>query len=1115
MKKNIIFISVFLTMISGYGQESRNANGLELSRMHFQAKQVIGPSPEAAELGKYGNVPVSLFTGTPQLSIPLFELKGKTLSLPVSFSYNSGGFKPGEIAPWTGLGWALNAGGVITRAAQGDPDVDANYFSNSSAIRPAPTDELEKQNYFDSIRMKTVETQADIYYYNFMGHSGKFFLYPNGSVLQKEKGLLKITNSGDVFTVIDENGVRYVFEKREYTTIAPYVYFDPEPGGTPPATPISFTSAWYLTRVMAPYGNEQLLLEYFTPSGGQVTWGGTLANQSVTYSRTQTPYNLFWQSDIPSNSAQVLQPPAIGIQKQFLSKITLFNGSIAMEYIEFESDSNSREDLDDAAFSGERLLKKIKLFESGGGSNILLKQYELGFEYFGAAQTELSGYRRLMLKTIGELSPDSTVQPHKPPYVFEYEGESSAMPPRFSSGLDHWGFYNGKESYNIFGGIPTLIPTVLTSANYLYGNRGLGADRSADFSSGVLTVLNKIKYPTGGYTSFEYEGNQYDQSSVAKASGGVRIKKITDYSFDDVPAETKIYTYTNTDNTSSGSPSPEPVYDVPSEFYYVFHPFYLPPGVDPETVDPNYYRYSVTIKASSVISLGSMQGSHIGYARVTESKIKPGSSDTLGKTVYEYNISGFTEVDEHLGNGDLLRQSTYDDAGHLLEEVTNTFVYADPDSGVYSLQLLPATIQSSETRLYKNATTGAYLYIDDGAGTAVPSGYVGVRDVFTQYILIQNTLRQQSKKMTVQTRKAYDVSNGLYITTTKNITYGNADYLYPTLTEERNSLNEKVYTAIKHAGDYAIGCSPASGSSGELIKQMQDSNMVSVPVEMLVYKKDSTGSNRRYIGGRYVESVLGQPQKLYLLKVKPVLDSVLASGASCTLTPAIDSHYSIEALMSYDDQSNLIEETKVNDVMTTYIWDYQGRYPVSKVTNASYASVSYAGFEADGMSNWDYSSVGVKTDSGAVTGHKAFVLASGRHLQRTALDASATYILTYWLKTNGASIYVDKGSASGGTSGTVLMDKNGWKLYQKEIKMQGDSVLTITGTGVIDEVRLFPKTAQMMTYTLDPQIGITSQCDANNRIIYYEYDLYNRLLRIRDIDKNILKSFSYIYQETQ
>lgn len=50
----------------------------------------------------------------------------------------------------------------------------------------------------------------------------------------------------------------------------------------------------------------------------------------------------------------------------------------------------------------------------------------------------------------------------------------------------------------------------------------------------------------------------------------------------------------------------------------------------------------------------------------------------------------------------------------------------------------------------------------------------------------------------------------------------------------------------------------------------------------------------------------------------------------------------------------------------------------------------------------------------------------------------------------------------------------------------------------IDELRLYPKGAQMTTYTYQPLIGITSKCDVGNHISYYEYDAFSRLHRIRD-----------------
>ncbi|HEY4654092.1 MAG TPA: hypothetical protein VIH22_06240, partial [Cyclobacteriaceae bacterium] len=83
---------------------------------------VIPPSPDAASLGKYGGTPVGLHTGIPNISIPLYTIKTSRLEVPISISYHAGGVKVSEIASWIGLGWSLQAGGVITRSVVGKPD---------------------------------------------------------------------------------------------------------------------------------------------------------------------------------------------------------------------------------------------------------------------------------------------------------------------------------------------------------------------------------------------------------------------------------------------------------------------------------------------------------------------------------------------------------------------------------------------------------------------------------------------------------------------------------------------------------------------------------------------------------------------------------------------------------------------------------------------------------------------------------------------------------------------------------------------------------------------------------------------------------------------------------
>ena len=48
-------------------------------------------------------MPVGHYTGTPSISIPLFELEGHTLSLPLSLSYHASGIKVSEIGSWVGM----------------------------------------------------------------------------------------------------------------------------------------------------------------------------------------------------------------------------------------------------------------------------------------------------------------------------------------------------------------------------------------------------------------------------------------------------------------------------------------------------------------------------------------------------------------------------------------------------------------------------------------------------------------------------------------------------------------------------------------------------------------------------------------------------------------------------------------------------------------------------------------------------------------------------------------------------------------------------------------------------------------------------------------------------
>src|ERR1700733_10738313 len=98
--------------------------------------QLVSPlpvSPQAASFAKYGDIPVSLNSGVPNISIPIFDIKTGNLENPVSLSYNASGIKIEEIASNVGIGWTLNFGGSITRQVRGFPDESENGWYNDSS----------------------------------------------------------------------------------------------------------------------------------------------------------------------------------------------------------------------------------------------------------------------------------------------------------------------------------------------------------------------------------------------------------------------------------------------------------------------------------------------------------------------------------------------------------------------------------------------------------------------------------------------------------------------------------------------------------------------------------------------------------------------------------------------------------------------------------------------------------------------------------------------------------------------------------------------------------------------------------------------------------------------
>jgi hypothetical protein len=1110
----LIIITAFTCCHHLAAQEfSTEDYAFKAANMQFKAKQVIPPSPEAAELGKYGNVPVSLFTGTPKISIPLYELGANKLSLPVSISYNASGFKPQDIATWIGLYWSLNAGGAVTRSAIGNPDIPENYFSKGAVSLPPVNDIYANYDLISQMRKAEWETQPDIYYYNFGNLNGKFFIKPDQTVFKKTKDNLKISHcitctpgTSTYFIITDEQGNIYEFNEVEISTTTS----DPveAPNDAPPArSTYVYPSTWYLSSITSPDYSEKLVFEYYSAPLEHTQYTNYFQNQSITYSRKTITAGIpsCNQADVStSSSISSSTPPILKTTRKYLKKISLLRMNSLVSYIDFESAIDQREDLNNADFPGERLLQHVKVYNrhSNNGTSTLVKHFKFNYGYF--TNTTYS-YKRLKLESLEEV-PLNAGTTAKPPHQFDYAAADN-IPDYITPGIDHWGFSNGAISNY------SLVPDIQIAEFESYG---LDANREPNISS-AATLLSKITYPTGGYTLFEYEENkakdEYAPVYTERPIGGVRIKKLTDYSFANKKAVVKNYEYLNEDGTTSGKAA-FPEYLTSSTYHHEPEPCLLidywtgefRPQCCPIAVE--YDIVNFTVSANSVQGLGSFQGSHIGYTRVVETQTDVDNNIPLGKTVYEYHTEALLQHDDHVGNGDLLRETVFDNNNKLISESTNQYLYFNV-GGIGGYFPTANTQQDNRVRACKINYNNNISYEWRTISGNYSEPCIESRIYSTKFYISGYAVTAQDKQLLTQTQKLYDQLSNAYITTVKQYEYGNAMHTFPTKITQTTSNGEVALTEKKYTLDYTIPVSGTLDAATSGIKLLQDMNIIGAEIEMVQYRQNENGTNKRYIGGMLTvyDQYTPSPKDIYRLELSQPLNNFQLSSTNGTFS--YSNNYKLMGSFKYDGTGNLIQQSKAKDMPKAYVWDYNGVHPTAEVSNASAESIAYSSFETETTGYWTaIDNLSANRVSSGFSGAYSYNLAGSIGITKTSLLSIRSYVVSYWSKNGPVTV----SSNTGGTSLFTGTSHNGWTYYEHTLPQNSTSV-TLMASGVnIDELRLHPKDAQMTTYTYELYKGaLTSTVTANSKINYFEYDGYYRLMNIKDDDGNIIKNYKYNY----
>lgn len=512
--------------------------------------QIIPPAPNAAALAQYADIPVSKYTGVPNISIPIYTINSGGFQLPVSISYHASGIKAQQEASSVGLGWALNAGGVITRQIRGIDDFSSlsykvgflaapvlpAYGATMPNINPGtcamtyPTfamGDLEpfikvscRANTYDALGFilklggieadYVADTESDLYSFNFGSYSGKFVVNKDGSTIlyTPESGVtIKVINTNS-WQATTPDGVIYKFTKKEYTR--PYSYtsqnanLEKVHGGN---ASFDYISSWFLTDILLTNG-ENITLSYTDLNTESRNYGSIIVNRAEQIAGHVT-CDLDNDNIITYNN-QYTKSSSTNTIECFLNKIAWNEGYIDFSYLD-------RIDIESQVSIATKRLNSISVKKIDGSE---ISNAQFYHSYFNSqASNDIYKFLSLRLKLDSFKIDDKN-------YSFNYLNPNS-LPKKYSNSTDHWGYFNNEANLSpeIQGTyqVPYYIPKLFVRDTYLSPTPKLyeGAKRDCNPTVMMNGILSSIQYPTKGLLSFEYEPNDFQIAVSSNTSYGL------------------------------------------------------------------------------------------------------------------------------------------------------------------------------------------------------------------------------------------------------------------------------------------------------------------------------------------------------------------------------------------------------------------------------------------------------------------------------------------------------------------------------------------------------------------------------------------------------------------
>lgn len=1137
-----IGLIVVYVMISGclFGQPT-------FGQRFEQVVGVLPSAPNASAIAKYGGININLNKGMMSHAYPLYELKLKDLSIPLSLNYTANGLKVDEYASRVGFNWTLEAGGVISRTVYGYPDEGSQRLE-----MPAGGPQVSEA-YMDFLTKATgganYDPQPDMFSYSFNGVSGRFVLDKNKIPVVLDGSPIKIEtdfNSTDWnFKITNVDGSQFFFggsaakeeTRTENTCGKPYTTYTP--------------TSWYLKKIISVHGQEVVFnytsveFQFFTGYSSTLYYDQTpnlFCPDTASGSTDPEPSTPIYCVSYTSQSTTCAG--LIRSKGKYLTGVT----ATGVGSIEFQT-TDTRLDCGDVLYTG-------MIIKDPSGQAIT--QYQLDY-------TTLSDHRPFLTKVsrLGNVP--------GPVEETEFIYNPGQLPNLNDFSQDHYGYYNGS-------GNSTLLPLPeLFSIQDRFP--GATADREPNPVYAAMGMLSKIVYPTGGSDTIIYEGNDFNEykqilpprATLSVSATGTGFKQTTtvESSAFTVDYNQEARVEITIENLIGGAF--DPIHDRGTAiikttsgdevFYRNDNPGYYTKTI--VTLGPGSYKLEARGTGNGIKTLmsvicrpGATSWAYVNTpsAGVRVKKVITSQSGIAVQQVKVYNYRQIEDPSKSSGGVQPPPEYMY---YFNNRQFCNTgmpqYMYCNY-IGMYSSSTVPVLLYEGGVS-YANVTESWGENAENGmiqhfyhVGGQTPATQAGMGSGFLTGAPMTNTgtLNGKEQQTLIYRRR------GTNLELLKKVEYSHkvdsrGNQIIEATAVNKN-YNNDIVNSFLSATDFEgydvarYGCI-ANWTYVDTVKETQytESGLPSVYITT-VYQYDN--ANHRQLNKTVTQQSDG-------LITEGIVQYPL-DFSGITATDATSA--SIKGL-----QTRGVIDVPVEQM--SYVKDADGNN--RKLTAARFALFDNSGLNLKEVWQTELASplgnfVPASVTSGTVntdSRYKKQVFfdtydSKGNILQQSRFnDVKLSYIWGYenqypiaevraaYVKdvfhtsfedADGNSTAGDskagKKSRTGGYSKSLTGLTNGnyslvywqksggnWSL-QSSVVTVGSGSYTINLTGQVDEVRFYPVEAKMTTYTYRPLVGMTSQTDINNRVTYYEYDDLGRLAVVRDQDGNILKKICYNYK---